>query len=69
MYKTYTRETKHCEKCKITGKLRVGNLHELHNCDIIACPYCFGDGFYILETTTERFRKSEILLEPLIPRS
>ena len=30
MYKTFSRETKYCDKCKITGNLSVGNIRELH---------------------------------------
>jgi aminoglycoside phosphotransferase len=59
----------HCKKCRSTGKLRVGNLRELHNSDIESCPYCFGDGIFIEQTTVERFKKTDASIEELIPRS
>ena len=67
MNKTIERRINTCTKCQGTGKIRVGNLREMHNHDIEFCPYCFGDGSFILETTTERFRKTEALIESLIP--
>jgi DnaJ-class molecular chaperone len=67
MHKTTERRIKHCEKCKSTGKIRVGNLREMHNSDIESCPYCFGDGSFIMETTTEIFRKTDDLVQSLIP--
>ena len=68
MYKTVARRIGHCNKCGSTGKIRVGNLRETHNSDIESCPYCFGDGTFIEQTTIERFKKSDALIEELIPR-
>ena len=69
MYKTSETRIKDCDKCKGTGKLRVGNLREMHNSDIESCPYCFGDGSFIMITTIEIFRKTDSLIESLIPRA
>ncbi len=68
MHKTTESKVKRCEKCEGTGKIKIGNLREIHNHDVESCPYCFGDGSLIKVTTIEFFRKSETLIEPLIPR-
>ena len=65
--KTIERKIVTCEKCKGTGKLRVGNLMEMHNSDIDECHSCHGDGSYIIEITTERFRKTSSNVSALIP--
>jgi hypothetical protein len=69
MIKTVERKIKHCEKCGMTGKLRVGNLRELHNEDIESCPYCFGDGSFIQITTIEILKKTDDVVNELIPRT
>ncbi len=68
MHKTTESFIKTCEKCQGTGKIKVGNLREMHNHDIDSCPDCFGDGSLIMVTTIEYFRKTDALIEPLIPR-
>jgi DnaJ-class molecular chaperone len=60
-------EVELCEKCKGTGKLRVGNLREMHNLDISDCPNCDGEGSCIKITTIEYFKKTKELIEPIIP--
>jgi DnaJ-class molecular chaperone len=68
MYKTTESRIKTCEKCKGTGKIKVGNLIEMHNHDIDSCPYCFGDGSFVMVTTIEILRKTNAIIELLIPR-
>jgi DnaJ-class molecular chaperone len=68
MFKTTESRIKTCEKCKGTGKIKVGNLREMHNHDVECCPYCFGDGSFVMVTTIEIFLKTDALIEPLIPR-
>ena len=67
MYKTIESKIKDCGKCAGTGKIRVGNLREMHNSDIESCPYCFGDGSFIMITTIEIYRKTDDLVQSLIP--
>ncbi len=59
-------EVELCEKCKGTGKLKIGNLREMHNLDIDDCPQCDGDGSYIKVTTIEYFKRTPTLIESLI---
>ena len=66
MDKTTKTKIKKCASCKGAGKIRVGNLREMHNHDIEVCPDCWGDGSYIMETTIEYFRKTDELTGPLI---
>ena len=56
-----------CTKCLGTGKLRVGNLQEMHNHDIVTCHYCEGEGSWIKSTTIEYFKKTQALVDTLIP--
>jgi len=67
MYDRKFSEVKRCKKCKGTGKLKVGNLREMHNHDVIDCPQCDGDGSWIRVTTIEYLKITIELLEPLIP--
>lgn len=66
MHKSEKTKIKKCKTCNGTGKIRVCNEIEMHNMDIESCPYCFGDGSLIQITTTEYFRKTHELTEPLI---
>jgi len=68
MYKTTESKILTCEKCKGTGKIKVGNIREMHNQDIDSCPYCFGDGSMVMVTTIEYLRKTDDLITSLIPR-
>lgn len=67
MYNTKITEVELCEKCKGTGKLRVGNLQEMHNHDVIDCPHCDGEGSWIKVTTVEYLKRTNELIESLIP--
>ena len=69
MHKTIEKKIRNCEKCCGTGSLRVGNLRELHNEDVNSCPYCFGDGSFFMVTTIEIFKKTDDLINSLIPRA
>jgi DnaJ-class molecular chaperone len=60
-------EVELCGKCKGTGKLKVGNLREMHNHDIDNCPYCDGEGSMIKVTTIEYLKKTKDLILQLIP--
>lgn len=67
MYNEKFSKVKRCKKCKGTGKIRVGNLREMHNHDVIDCPQCDGEGSWIKVTTIEYLKKTPELIEPLIP--
>jgi len=60
-------EVELCEKCHGTGKLKIGNLREMHNHDVTDCPNCDGEGSWVKVTTIEYFKKTRELIEPLIP--
>jgi len=67
MYNKKFSKVKRCKKCNGTGKLRVGNLREMHNHDVIDCPQCAGEGSWIKVTTIEYLKKTPELIEPLVP--
>ncbi len=60
------KEVELCEKCRGTGKLKDGNLHEMHNHDIIQCHHCDGEGSWIKVTTIEYLKRTPELIESLI---
>lgn len=66
-HKTVTGRIKRCKKCQGTGKIRVGNLREMHNCDIEICPDCKDDGFFYRVTTVEWFKITDEIRNSLIP--
>jgi len=67
MYNEKFSKVKRCKKCKGTGKIRVGNLREMHNHDVIDCPQCDGEGSWIKVITIEYLKITPELIEPLIP--
>ena len=44
IFSEQTRKIIPCEKCRQTGKLRVGNEREMHSNDLNTCHVCKGDG-------------------------
>jgi len=56
-----------CTKCKGTGKIKVGNLRECHNHDVVTCFCCQGDGSWIKITSIKYVKKTPELIANLIP--
>jgi hypothetical protein len=66
MYYTKHQEIILCPRCGGAGKIRAGNLREMHNQDIEVCPFCNGDVLFIMVTTVEYLKKTESLMDLLI---
>lgn len=56
-----------CEKCQGTGKIRVGNLREMHNHDVQECYCCDGDGSMVKVTSIRYLKKTDEIINAQIP--